>query len=206
MTTTPTIAVVSAGLSQPSSTSMLADRLAGATSDAVEQLGANAQLVPVELRQHAHDLTDNLLTFFASEALQEAKDAVAGADGLIAVTPIFSASYNGLFKTFFDVLDDGVLRGKPVLLGATGGTARHSLAIDHALRPLFAYLGALVSPTAVFAATEDWGNDSAVDSGLAGRIERAGSELAGLLAGRPQATSVDEMEVPASFTELLNRA
>ena len=202
--TTRTIVVVSAGLSQPSSTSMLADRLAGAARDALTRLGLESRTVPVELRQHAHDLTDNLLTFFASEELQDAKDAVARADGLIAVTPIFSASYNGLFKTFFDVLDEGVLRGKPVLLGATGGTARHSLAIDHALRPLFAYLGALVNPTAVFAATEDWGNSRGVGAALGPRIERAGIEFADLVAARPAAAASGTLPTSVPFAELLN--
>lgn len=200
--TTPTLAVVSAGLSQPSSTGMLADQLAEATTSALARLGVEPQVVSIDLRQHAHDLTDNLLTFFASEALQEAKDAVAGSAGLIAVTPIFSASYNGLFKTFFDVLDEDTLRGKPVLLGATGGTARHSLAIDHALRPLFAYLGALVNPTAVFAATEDWGNGSTGGPALASRIERAGAEFADIVAGRPASAS-PELAPAASFTDLL---
>lgn len=204
--TTRTIAVVSAGLSQPSSTSMLADQLAGATGAAFERLGVEPRIVTIDLRPHAHDLTDNLLTGFASEALQEAKDAVAGADGLIAVTPIFSASYNGLFKTFFDVLDEDVLRGTPVLLGATGGTARHSLAIDHALRPLFAYLGALVNPTAVFAATEDWGNASTSGPGLTERIERAGRELAALVADRPASESPGSAPTSVPFTELLRRS
>ena len=68
---------------------------------------------------------------------------------MIAVTPIFSASYSGLFKTFFDVLEEDALAGKPVLIGATAGTARHSLVLDHALRPLFAYLRADVVPTGV---------------------------------------------------------
>ena len=200
--TTRTIAVVSAGLSQPSSTSMLADRLAGATRDALDRLDVESTTFPVDLRQHAHALTDNLLTGFAGEELQDAKDAVATADGLIAVTPIFSASYNGLFKTFFDVLDDDVLRGTPVLLGATGGTARHSLAVDHALRPLFAYLGALISPTAVFAATDDWGGRSDAGSTLGPRIERAGTDLADLVVARPVAAA--PTSVP--FAELLARS
>src|SRR5581483_4154931 len=101
------------------------------------------------------------------------------ADGLIAVSPIFSASYSGLFKTFFDVLDQGVLEGKPVLIAATGGTARHSLALEYAFRPLFAYLKAIVVPTAVYAAAEDW-----ADGGLAERIERAAGELTALVKER----------------------
>ncbi len=93
------------------------------------------------------------------------------------MTPVFAASYSGLFKSFFDVIDKDALTGKPVLLGATGGTARHSLVTEHALRPLFAYLRALVLPTAVYAASEDWG-----ESGLAQRIARAGAELARFMA------------------------
>ena len=92
------------------------------------------------------------------------------------MTPIFSASYNGLFKTFFDVLEDDALSGTPVLIAATAGTARHSLALEHAMRPLFSYLGAVVVPTAVFAASEDWGSGgrATVGGGLAERIVRSG--------------------------------
>ena len=37
---------------------------------------------------------------------------MTGADGLIAVTPVFSASYSGLFKSFFDVLEPDAIRGQ----------------------------------------------------------------------------------------------
>ena len=113
---------------------------------------------------------------------------MSGADGLIVVTPIFNASYSGLFKSFFDVLDADALAGKPVLIGATGGTARHSLALEHALRPLFAYLRAVVVPTAVFAATEDWGTGG--DGQRArDRIDRAAGELAELVGDRAPAAA-----------------
>ena len=128
----------------------------------------------VELRELAHEVTDHLLTGFAPPRLAAAIDQVTSADAVIAVSPVFSASYSGLFKSFFDVLDEGALEGRPVLVGATGGTARHSLALEFALRPLFAYLRAAVVPTAVFAATEDFGGAGAGTS-LAGRTERAGA-------------------------------
>jgi FMN reductase len=201
--TTRTLAVVSAGLSEPSSTSLLADRLAAATTDALSRHRVDVEVTTVELREHAHALTDNLLTFFASEELQAAKDAIRGADGVIAVTPIFSASYNGLFKTFFDLLDDGALTGTPVLLGATAGTARHSLALEHAIRPLFSYLRALTTPTAVFAASEDWGNGGTVEGGLAGRIDRAVGEFAALVAAHETAATVDPFAEPTPFEQLL---
>jgi FMN reductase len=197
---TVTVAVVSAGLSVPSSTRLLADRLAAATATALRDHGIEPQLRVVELREHARDLADHLVTGFPNAELRPALDAVVGADALIAVTPIFAASYSGLFKTFFDVVDEGALAGKPVLLGATAGTARHSLALDHALRPLFAHLRAIAVPTGVLAATEDWGS---TDSGLARRIERAGRELADLVAGRPAEAPSDPFADVVPFEALL---
>ena len=203
--TTRTLAVVSGGLSVPSSTRLLADRLTAATVEALRARGEDATVEVVELRSHARDLADNLVTGFANTDLRTAVDTVTGADGLIAVTPIFSASYSGLFKTFFDVLDREALVGTPVLLGATAGTARHSLALEHAARPLFSYLRAVTVPTAVFAATEDWAGAGGIDRALAGRIDRAAGELADLVSGRP-ATSrpVDPFADPTtSFEDLL---
>ena len=156
----------------------------------------------IELRDLAHALTDNLLTGFPSGALAEAVAAVRDADALVAVTPIFSASYSGLFKTFFDVLEDGTLEGKPVLLGATAGTARHSLALEFAMRPLFAYLRADVVPTAVFAASEDFGA-TGPGGGLSDRVERAARELADAVLGRQRTAPVDPFENPTPFADLL---
>jgi FMN reductase len=203
--TTRTLAVVSAGLSVPSSTRLLADRLTAATVEALRRRGDDATVEVVELREHARDLADNLVTGFANGPLRTAVETVSGADALIAVTPIFSASYSGLFKTFFDVLDKEALVGKPVLLGATAGTARHSLALEHAVRPLFAYLRAVAVPTAVFAASEDWAGAGGVDRALADRIDRAAGELADLVTGRPAAAKpVDPYADPeTSFEELL---
>ena len=202
--TTRTLAVVSAGLSTPSSTRLLADRLTTASVAALRERGHDATVEVVELRTHARDLADDLVTGFANESLRAAIDAVVGADGLIAVTPVFSASYSGLFKTFFDVLDKDSLTGTPVLLGATAGTARHSLVIEHAMRPLFAYLRAIPAPTGVFAASEDWAGAGGVDAELARRIDRAAGELADLVAGRPSTKRpVDPFADVPSFEELL---
>ncbi|UXX93856.1 FMN reductase [Streptomyces sp. AD2-2] len=167
------LVVVSAGLSVPSSTRLLADRLATATADRVP-----VEIQVVELRDLAVEIAHNLTNGFPGKKLAAALDAVTEADGLIAVTPVFSASYSGLFKSFFDVLEKDALVGKPVLIAATGGSARHSLVLEHALRPLFAYLRAIVVPTAVYAASEDWGAE-----GLPERVDRAAAELATLMRG-----------------------
>ncbi len=198
------IVVVSAGLGVPSSTRLLADRLAATTAETI----VDVDVVNVELRDVAHELTDHLLTGFPSPTLAVALDAVRRADGLIVVTPVFSASYSGLFKTFFDVLEAGTLDGTPVLVAATGGTARHSLVLEHALRPLFSYLHAVVVPTGVFAATEDFGT-----TGLDARIARAVGELAALLGtsvsaavGHPGRRTVhDEFAAPTPFELLLQQ-
>lgn len=199
------VVVVTAGLSQPSSTRMLADRLAAAVQAAAATRGAAVELEVVEVREHARDLTNQLLTGFATEALAGVQERVQQADALVVVTPIFSASYSGLFKTFFDVLPPESLAGKPVLVAATAGSARHALALDHALRPLFAYLRAVVVPTAVFAATEDWADGGALDA----RVARAAGELVDLLRPAPRAPEpVDGAgpEAVVPFARLLARS
>ena len=197
------IAVVTAGLSSPSSTRLLADQLTTATTEALRASGQRVEVDVVDLRALAHGLADRLVTGFATGELEEAVEAVSRADGVIAVTPVFSASYSGLFKTFFDVLEPGALAGTPVLLGATAGTSRHSLVLEHAMRPLFAYLKAIVAPTAVFAATEDFGGDRA--AGLDGRITAAGGELAALVAAAPVRPVEDPFAEVVDFATLLAR-
>ncbi len=204
------IVAVSAGLSQPSATRLLADRLAAATERALRARDIEPQTDVIELRDIAHELTDHVLTGFPGPTVRAALDRVLAADGVIAVSPIYSGSYNALFKMFFDVIDRDGLSGTPVLIGATGGTARHSLALEHAIRPLFAYLNAAVVPTAVFAAPEDWAasaDDSAVP--LVDRIGRAGTELARAIAVaevRPRERRRDPFADPVAFEDLLSSA
>ncbi|MFF2864265.1 FMN reductase [Streptomyces rubiginosohelvolus] len=188
--TTPLrVVAVSAGLSQPSSTRLLADRLAAATRERLtteqDTAGRDVEVRVIELRDFAVDIANHLVSGFPSAGLREAIDAVTEADGLIAVTPVFTASYSGLFKSFFDLIDHTALTGKPVVIAATGGTARHSLVLEHALRPLFAYLRAVTVPTSVYAASEDWGSSGdEYTEGLPSRIRRAGGELASAVLGR----------------------
>ena len=199
------VVVLSAGLSVPSSTRILADSLGTATQRRLAALGQDSAVDVIELRDLAHLITDNALTGFPIGALADAVRQVAEADAIVAVTPVYAGSHSGLFKMFFDVLDDGLLEGKPVLIAATAGTARHSLVLEFALRPLFAYLRADVVPTAVFAASSDFG---ATGTGLGGgslstRIDRAAGELADKVLRRGTALPDDPFANPTPFEDLL---
>ena len=222
------IVVISAGISVPSSTRILADNLASATARAlssvepgpspvepgpssVEPGPSSVELVEttnpvdvhvIELRELAHQLTDNVLTGFPTGGLADAVRRVAAADAIIAVSPVYTGSYSGLFKMFFDVLEDGALEGKPVLIAATAGTARHSLVLEFAMRPLLAYMRADVVPTAVFAASSDFGATGTAGP-LSDRIERAARELADKVLRRGTILPDDPFENPTPFEDLL---
>jgi FMN reductase len=190
---TKRIVVLAAGLSQPSSTRLLADRIAASVGGK-----GDFEIEVHELRDTAHDVTNNLLTGFAGPSLQAVIDSVTTADGVIAVTPIFTTSYSGLFKSFIDILDPATLVAMPVLIGATGGTERHSLALDYAMRPLFTYLHAVVAPTGVYAASTDWGSD---DGKLADRIDRAAAEFSALVSATDRSSLTrDPFALPAGFS------
>jgi FMN reductase len=177
------LTVLSAGLGVPSSSRLLADQLAAAAERRLRTAGYDVAVDVVELRDLAVDIANNFVTGYAAPRLAEVIAGVEASDGIIAVTPVFSASYSGLFKSFIDVLDPKSLDGKAVLLGATGGTDRHQMVLDYAMRPLFSYLRTRITPTGVFAGPQDWGTADEGGPSLANRIERAAGELTGLLEG-----------------------
>lgn len=196
------IVVVTAGLGVPSSSRMLADQLGEAARAAFEAAGDGVSVSTFELREYAVDIANNMVTGYAPPKLEALINEVVDADALVAVTPVFTASMSGLFKSFFDVVDNAAFDGKPVILGATGGSARHSLVLDFALRPMFSYLRAKATPTAVYAAPEDWGSGVAGTTALDARVRRAAAELVDLFGGRPPAARPDPME-SLPFEQLL---
>lgn len=162
--------VVSAGISEESAT----NRLAEAMADAVVRAAGDTDLevVRINLRDLVHEIATASVTGFAAGALESAYDALGVADAIIAVSPTYKASYTGIFKAFWDVSPDGVIAGVPVLLGATGGSPRHSLVTEMAMRPLFSYMRALTVPTSIYTSAQDW-----ADSGFTKRLEIAASEV-----------------------------
>jgi LLM-partnered FMN reductase, CE1759 family len=170
---TRTLVVVSAGTSDPSSTRLLADRVAQrVTALSTEPVEVRV----VDLRTIAAEVTTALVAQHIGPELRAAMEAIAQADGVVAATPVYAAGPSGLFSSFFQVLETDTLIGTPVVLAATAGTARHALVADDQMRGMFGYLRAFTVPTALFAAPEDWG-----DAALASRIDRAAIELVALM-------------------------
>jgi FMN reductase len=158
---------------------MLTDRIAQKSLDLLHESGMPASVQVIELGPLAVDIARATIAGFPGEQLQAAIDRLAAADAVIAATPVYKAGISGLFKSFFDLLDNDLLVAKPVLLAATGGTGRHALLIDDQMRPLFAFMRALTLPTSVYAAPEDWGATE-----LGEHIRRAAIELAVMLRAR----------------------
>lgn len=181
------IVAVNAGLGDRSSTRLLVDRLAEAVVEAIDDGTGRreVEVTVVDLRDLAIDIARSMTTGFALAPVRAALEEIYAADGLIVATPVFNASYSGLFKSFFDLVEVERLRDMPVVLAATGGSPRHSMVLDHAMRPLFAYLRTIVLPTAVYAAAEDWAGTTGDTALLTDRIRRAARELAMALGVRP---------------------
>ncbi len=173
------LVIVSAGTSQPSTTRMLADRIAAASVEVLREMDVTATTGAIEVAPLAVDVARASVTGVPSAELQDAIDQIAAADAVIASAPVYKAGISGLFKSFVDVLDNDLLIAKPVVLAATAGSSRHALVVDEQMRSLFAYMRALTLPTAVFAAPEDWGAAE-----LGERVRRAGTELAVVLKGQ----------------------
>lgn len=170
-----TLAVVTAGTSDPSTTTMLAQRIADKFATLSAATGREARIRVVNLRLIAADIMTALVSQHASEELRAASDIMRDADAIVAATPVYKAGASALFTGFFQVLDNDLLIGTPVALAATAGSPRHALVVDDQLRGVFAYLRTVTTPTSLFAAPDDWTN-----SELGSRVTRQATELLAL--------------------------
>lgn len=196
-----TLAVVVGGLSAESSTARLATTIA-------KEVGAD-DVITIQLRDYAHELTDMALTGMPGAHLREAFEAIARADGVIVAAPVYNAAPLGVATLFLQMLDDAMLCSMPVLIAGTGGTTRHSLALDTHIRPLISYLKGLPMPTTIFVATEDWGA-SEQDTHMRARIKQGAAELREHMALREtrDTTPVDDLDPDSvvPFADLLSAA
>ncbi|SHF13259.1 FMN reductase [Lampropedia hyalina DSM 16112] len=180
--------VLNGSLHKPSRTQVLLHSVHGALN---EYLPLETQFIELV------DLVPHIGTALSTQNLhpqaQQAIAAIEEADFLIVGSPVFRGSIPGLLKHLFDLIQLEALVGKPVLLAATGGSQRHSLVIDHQLRPLLAFFQSLILPIGVYGTQQEIDGGRIVDDALRSRIQlTAQLALPTLrdLAQRKQATTV----------------
>lgn len=148
------VVAISGSLSNPSRTTTLAQFVAGRLADA---LATSAGLVNVA--DHGAQLGAALSQAQLPAEVAAQYQAVFAADVLVIATPVYKASYTGLLKHFFDLIEPKSLRGKVVVLAATGGSDQHALVIEHQLRPLLGFFGAFTVPTGLYLKDSDFSKD-----------------------------------------------
>lgn len=173
------IVTVNGSLSRQSRTGVLLRALADRTA---APLGAAVR--HVELAEIAPDFIGALSVDELGPRARAALEEVESADVLVAGSPIFRATYTGLFKHFFDFVGQHALTDVPTFLAATGGSTRHSLVIEHQFRPLFAFFQALTLPLGVFGSSDEFGDDAIASAALDSRIDRAVEGALPILRGR----------------------
>jgi FMN reductase len=145
------IVAVSGGLNNPSKTESLVQAI-------LDELG---QATPINVHFIKFSEIGHLLggAIYRNQLPQRVQDdlaAVEAADALIVGTPVYRASFTGLFKHFFDFVEQTALVDVPVLLAASGGSDRHALVLEHQLRPLFSFFQAQTLPIGVYATDRDF--------------------------------------------------
>lgn len=171
------IVAVSGGLQRPSRAATLAEHLLDLIG---EHIPCETHLV--ELGQLAPQLAGALWRSQLPDTVERQLAAVEQADVLVVATPVYRGSYTGLFKHFFDFIDQDALVDTPILLAATGGSERHALVIDHQLRPLFSFFQARTLPLGVYATDKDFADGRVHDHGLVQRARLAVQRAMPLLA------------------------
>lgn len=176
------VVAVSGSLHEPSKTTALLRAIAAAVA---ERIDVDVQVI--ELTAIGPGLAGALRRDDLPSAVEEQLRAIEEADLLIVGSPVYRASFTGLFKHLFDFVGQYALVGKPVLLAATGGGERHALIIEHQLRPLFAFFQALTLPLGVYASNTDFDGDRIVSAQILSRITLAAERALPLVGFAPAA-------------------
>ena len=161
----------------------------------LNQLSAQHHVLDLDILR-ARDLPAQALLHadFGNADLQAAVARVAQADIVVISTPIYKAAYSGLLKVFLDLLPQDGLRGKAVVVLATGGSSAHLLAVDYALKPVLSALGAREIVDTVYATdaqlprdatTQAYGCTPDIDERLARAAEHLHRRLTPLPALQP---------------------
>ncbi len=187
------VVAVSGGLQRPSKAAALAEHLLDGIASHVP---CEARLV--ELGTLAPQLAGAVWRSQLPDTVEQALAAVEAADVLIVVTPVYRGSYTGLFKHFFDFIEQDALTDTPVLLAATGGSERHALVIDHQLRPLFSFFQTRTLPLGVYATDTDFVDYRLTNAALIQRAALAVQRALPLLELTRRARTADAEDLVAA--------
>jgi FMN reductase len=194
---TTRIVTVSGSLWSPSKTSILARSIGQRLA-----LSTGGELEVIDVATFSAELGAALRLADASVRVRHATAAIAAADVLVAASPVFRGSFGGHFKHLFDLIELDALRGKPVVLAATGGGDKHCLVVEHALRPLFSFLGGFTAPTAIYATERDFLGDELTNPAVLERVDTAVREALAIhragIGAQAQASRVERVATTSS--------
>lgn len=167
------LVAVSGSLHTPSKTTVLASEILARFAEAFTESGLPVESTLLELSDVGREFSGALTRAELSPAAEEAVRRIESATLLIVASPVYRASFTGLFKHVFDFVGQYALIDKPVLLAATGGSDRHALIIEHQFRPLFSFFQAITLPIGVYASDGDFLEYRISSEGLHERIDQA---------------------------------
>ncbi|WP_308799476.1 FMN reductase [Agromyces silvae] len=167
------LVAVSGSLHTPSKTTVLASEILDRFTEAFAAAGLEVEPTLLELSDIGREFSGALSRSELSPAAEEAVRSIESATLLIVASPVYRASFTGLFKHVFDFVGQYALIDKPVLLAATGGSDRHALIIEHQFRPLFSFFQAITLPIGVYASDGDFVDYRIESDALHERIDQA---------------------------------
>jgi FMN reductase len=172
MVSTLNVVAVSGSLHAPSKTTALVREIVAVLERTLDGL-VEVEARVIELSEVGREFSGALTRDELSAAAETELRHIEEADLLIVASPVYRASFTGLFKHVFDFVGQYALLDKPVLLAATGGSERHALIIEHQFRPLFSFFQALTLPIGVYAKDADFTDYRVTNPALDERIAQA---------------------------------
>jgi len=167
---------VSGSITSPSRTRALVETI---VTKATQRLHASGDVVDIAQLIDVLGTTVSFNDFPA--AIQAAHDKLRNAELIVIASPVYKASYTGLMKHFFDLLDPKALNGKVAILAATGGSDQHASILDYQLRTLASFFGLYTVPTAIYAKDSEFTNYKLTSEAIEQRIDVALEQAALLL-------------------------
>jgi FMN reductase len=167
------LVAVSGSLHTPSKTTVLAAEILDRFADAFRAAGLPVETTLLELSEVGREFSGALTRAELSPAAEGAVQRIESATLLIVASPVYRASFTGLFKHVFDFVGQYALVDTPVLLAATGGSDRHALIIEHQFRPLFSFFQAITLPIGVYASDGEFVAYRIASGSLHERIDQA---------------------------------